>query len=220
MKYCTVCGVLVGAIVGAGAVGLATNTLGDPPKETPKVPGHDTKKTELPKQPAMSEEQMMAEMTKLATPGEQHKAIAKFAGTWKGHVESVDPMTGKTETSDGTMVSTAVLDGRWLRQEWTGTYGGQPFKGIGYWGYDNAKKEYTSMWTDTWSTSWMNFTGQYDAATKSYTSRGTCDSPMGKMEMREVVTVKNDNEHTFDMYMPGPDGKEVKNMTITYTRQK
>ncbi|MFO0832778.1 MAG: DUF1579 domain-containing protein [Phycisphaerales bacterium] len=217
MKCCTVYGVVVGAVLGAGVVGLTTTTWGEQQDAhgKGKAPALDGKKPEVMPDDAA----MMAEMARLAQPGEQHKAIAKFQGTWHGKVSHFMAPGQPPMISEGTMVNTMVLDGRWLRQEWTGDMMGQPFKGLGYWGYDTAKKEYAGMWVDTMSTSWSIFKGQFDAATKTYTSTGTMDSPMGPMNMREVVTVTDDTHHTFDMYMPGPDGKEVKAMSIEYTKK-
>ncbi len=224
MKCSTVYGTIVGLVVGAGAVGLATTTWGEQQdshgKGAPKMPaGHDAPKPDL-KKPEMGDDAaMMADMAKAAQPGAQHAEIAKFAGTWHGKVSHYMAPGQPAHMSEGTMVNTMVLDGRWLDQQWTGDMMGQPFKGIGYWGYDNAKKEFVGMWTDTLSTSWSTMKGQYDPATKSYTLTGTMDSPMGPTPMREVTTVKDADHHNFDMYMPGPDGKEVKVMSIEYTRK-
>ena len=40
------------------------------------------------------------------------------------------------------------------------------------------------------------------------------------MNTKQVTTVVSNDKHTFDMYMPGPDGKEMKCMSITYTRAR
>jgi hypothetical protein len=34
------------------------------------------------------------------------------------------------------------------------------------------------------------------------------------------VTVTDENHHSMEMWMPGPDGKVFKMMEITYTRKK
>jgi hypothetical protein len=217
MKCSTVYGVVVGAVVGAGVVGLATTTWGEQ-QDSHTGHGHDHKKPKV-KAPEMGEDPMMAEMLKMAQPGEQHKEIAKFAGTWHGKVSHFMAPDAPPHMSEGTMVSTMVLDGRWLRQEWKGEMMGTPFTGVGYWGYDAMKKEHVGMWTDTMSTNWMHFKGQYDAAAKAWTSTGVMESPMGNTPMREVTTVKDADHHTFDMYMTGPDGKEAKIMTIEYSRK-
>jgi hypothetical protein len=36
---------------------------------------------------------------------------------------------------------------------------------------------------------------------------------------RMVTTEKDANTRVFEMFVPGPDGKEMKVMTITYTRR-
>ena len=97
--------------------------------------------------------------------------------------------------------------------------GGMPFEGIGYWGYDNFKKQHVLTWMDSMGTAPMAFIGgPFNAATKTYTSAGTWDAPGGPMNFRTVTTVKSDTEHTFEMTMPGPDGKDS-TMKITYTKK-
>lgn len=218
MKSSTVYGMVVGLVVGAGAVGLATTTWGES-QDSHQGHGHDHQKPDAKAPEGGDDAAMMAEMAKVAQPGAEHAEIAKFAGKWHGKVSHFMAPGQPPHMSEGTMVNTMVLDGRWLHQEWTGDMMGQPFKGIGYWGYDNAHKEFVGMWTDTMSTNWATLKGQYDAATKSWTTTGTMDSPMGPVPMREVTTWKDDTHHTFDMYMPGPDGKEVKAMSIEYTKK-
>ncbi|MHC5028955.1 MAG: DUF1579 family protein, partial [Planctomycetota bacterium] len=50
--------------------------------------------------------------------------------------------------------------------------------------------------------------------------RGTMPEPMlGKhVDTRMAETMPDDNTIVFDMFKPGPDGKEFKTMTIRYTR--
>jgi hypothetical protein len=169
-------------------------------------------------QPSMDD--YTAAMVKAGTPGPEHARIMALAGTWSGKVTFQMAPDQPPQTSSGTMVNTAVLGGRQLRQEWKGDFMGTPFEGIGYWGYDNVKKQYVSYWTDSMSTGVMFSTGSYDDKTHTYTLSGTCADPLTGQDMlnREVITIKSPTSHVMEMYGPGPDGKEVKMMTIEYTK--
>lgn len=75
---------------------------------------------------------------------------------------------------------------------------------------------------DTAGTSIMNTTGSFDAAGKVLTSTGKIDDPsVGKaVTVREKMTIVGRDEILFEMYGPGPDGKDYRMMEIRYTRKK
>lgn len=167
---------------------------------------------------------MMEAMMKAAQPGPQHAAMAKLAGTWETAVKMFES-PDKAEESKGSMVYTPIHGGRYLHMEYKGEMMGGPFSGSGIWGYDNTTKQYVSTWCDNWSTGIMFMTGTYDAASKTYTSTGEMSMPMPdgsvmKMKQRETVKIISDDKHIMEMYGPGPDGKEMKHLEITYTRKK
>ena len=172
--------------------------------------------------PAMSAEEKaaMEAWEKFASPGAGHKAIADMAGTWDAEVTMyMGPTPAK---SKGTSENRLVLGGRWVEQRFKSEMMGQPFEGLGYTGYDNYKKKYIGTWMDTMSTAVMVTEGTFDAAGKVMTSTSTMDDFMtGKpTTVRMTTTVKDADNHHFEMFGPGPDGKEVKQMEIHYRRRK
>ena len=97
---------------------------------------------------------------------------------------------------------------------------GMEFNGRGQSGYDPMKKKYVSTWTDSMSPFLSVMEGNYDDSGKVLTMTGKAVGMDGKMtDYRYVTTVKDDNEHTFEMFMPGPDGKMMKAMKIIYSRR-
>ncbi len=173
---------------------------------------------------AQTEAEMQAAMEKwvaMGTPGAAHQMLAKMEGTWETTVKMwMDPAAPPEETK-GSSVNTMVLGGRWLQQEYSGSMMGQPFHGVGFTGYDNYKQQYIGTWMDTASTSVMTMTGTMDAAGKVLTCKGTMDDCVtgAVVQMREVLTIVDDNHHTMEMWAAGPDGKEFKNMEISYSRK-
>ncbi|MBL8755962.1 MAG: DUF1579 domain-containing protein [Planctomycetes bacterium] len=154
-----------------------------------------------------------------AKPGPEHQKLAATAGTWTAALETMG-QDGKPMTVKGTQVTKVACGGLWLVEDFTvPDFMGAPFHGHGTTGYDTAKGKYVGTWIDSMSTSVMVTEGSYDKSGKVLTMTGTGPGMDGKpVLMRMVTTEKDANTRVFEMLMPGPDGKEMKTMTITYTR--
>ncbi len=88
-------------------------------------------------------------------------------------------------------------------------------------GYDNVTKERFGTWVDSMSTGAMVMKGKCAAGAKKCTLKGkVSDAVAGKeVPVSETVTMKDDNNFTFEMQGLGPDGKMFKTLEIVYTRQ-
>lgn len=205
---------------GVAALAVLAGLAAQPAKDKDKPRGPDAAKPPAQKDAAQpADDPMMAAMLAAAQPGEAHKVLNAFEGEWKGTVTFWEPGSDAGQTSEGKMHSKWALGGRWLRQEWHGEFMGMPFEGLGYWGYDNVKKQYVSTWMDSMSTGMMLSTGSYDAGTKTFTLTGSFTDPMGaEQKAREIIKVVSADKHVFEMWGAGPDGKDFKMMEIVYTR--
>ena len=172
--------------------------------------------------PPMDEKAAMEMMQKLATPGEGHKKLDVFVGSWTFKASMWMDPSKPPEVTDGTSEQKWVLGGRFLEQRAEGKMMGGPFSGFGYTGYDNYKKKYVSTWMDTLGTAMLEMTGTFDKSGKVLTSSGKMDDPMtGKScTMRTKATIVGKDELHWEMWGPGPDGKDYRMMEITYTRKK
>lgn len=159
-------------------------------------------------------------MIKAGTPGDAHKALEPFVGTW--NVKSQFWMAPGTPpaSSQGSSESKWVFGGRYVEENFQGNVFGMPFEGRGYAGYDNVKKQYWSTWMDSMSTAMMMTTGTNDG--KSWAFQGSMADPLtGKdTSVRIKLTVNDADHHSMEMWGPGPDGKDFKMMEMTYTRKK
>jgi hypothetical protein len=161
----------------------------------------------------------MEAMEKAATPGAMHKFLASLAGTWT--VESKAWMgPGEPMTSKGTATCTMILGGRYLLEEIKADFGGMPFEGRGITGYDNTAKQFQAVWVDTMGTGLGIATGSLDPTGKILTSKMTFMDPRTGKEgsMRTVLKIVDEKTHVFEVFEPGPDGKEVKTMEMTYRK--
>jgi len=170
---------------------------------------------------AAREKAMMEAWMKASSPNDRHKAMEPMVGTFNVKVKSWMAPGAPVMESTGVSENTWALGGRYVQMAFKGSFMNMPFEGIGFTGYDNMKKQYTSYWIDNMSTWGMNTVGKWDAATKSMTFLGTSPDPMtGKdTKVKEKITVTDNNNHLMEMWSAGPDGKMFKMMEIAYTRK-
>jgi len=169
--------------------------------------------------PADAEKAMMDAMMKLGTPGPPHDALKSLAGSWKASVKMwMGP--GDPQVSEGTSENTVIMGGRYLREEFKGTFMGQPFEGMGLLAYDNQQQKYVGTWIDSLSTHVDVQHGSMDKTGKILTTHGTFTDPVTKKQSptRQVMKIADDKTLVFEMYGT-MNNKEVKQMEITYTRK-
>jgi hypothetical protein len=169
----------------------------------------------------MDPQAMMEMYQKLATPGEPHKLFASLAGSWTTQTkEWMEPGKPPSE-STGSAEMKMLLDGRFLYQEFNAQMMGQPFSGIGIDAYDNMAKKYVTVWLDTMGTGIFIMEGTASADGKTITLKGSHPEPGGgHMTHRAIWKIIDDNTQTFEMYGAHKREKEMKNLEITYSRQR
>lgn len=181
----------------------------------------DASKTKA-KKGAMDPAAMQEAMMKLGAPGSQHEWLGKMVGDWDLTVRfQMDPSQPMQEAKSTSTIS-ALMGGRYIREETAGDMMGMPFQGMGIYGYDNATKKFVSIWIDNMGTGIMKAEGNMDAAGKVLTLHTSVLDPMtGKMAKYRMVRTITDNDHqVYEMYTPPPGGgKEVMNMKIDYVRK-
>jgi hypothetical protein len=131
----------------------------------------------------------------------------------------MDP-SAPPQTMEGTTKNEMIMGGRYLKSTHSGEMMGMPFEGMSLEGYDNAKKEFTSVWIDNFGTGTSISTGKYDKETNSIIYKGTVYEPMqGKdVTIKQVVKYIDKDHHTIEMYTV--DGEqETKTMQIAFTRK-
>lgn len=164
--------------------------------------------------------QMEAYM-KAGTPGPQHKAMAAEAGSYDMLIKSWHEPGGAPMEDRGTATRKMILDGRVLVEDVSSQMMGMPYTGHGMRGYDNVTGKYWGTWTDSMSTGMMVIEGTCDEAKKTCAFTGSTNDPITKKEMKARMNTRETGQgEVFEMYMPGPDGKEMKMMEITYTKKK
>ncbi len=173
--------------------------------------------------PAMTPQQKaeMEAFAKAGTPGPQHQALAGMAGTYDMKIKAWHAPGQPPAEDTGTATRSMTLGGRVLVEDVSASMMGAPFNGHGMMGFDNVTGKYWSTWNDSMSTGLFVSEGTCDAAGKSCTFTGTMNDPVKKTASKLRMTTKwtSPTVELFEMYGPGPDGKEMKMMEMTYTKK-
>lgn len=150
------------------------------------------------------------------TPGEQHTFLKKMEGKWKCEVTT--SMMGESSVTKGTTVKKMTLGGRYLEEYTKTSMMGMPFEGKNIFAYDNITKKFRTHWIDSMGTGFMLGEGTREGNT--ITIWASYPDPMGgpDMKYKMLYIVDSDTKHRFEMYMGTPDGQEMKQMSIVYTR--
>lgn len=178
---------------------------------------HDAMHQPEPDAMGMSPEDMMAEMTRLATPDEHHQALGIMVGDWNAKTSfTMDPASPPME-GEGKMTVEWVLGKRYIHSNFKMDFMGQPFEGVGYTGYDIAHEQYIASWMDTMSTKITLMTGNEEEG-DALVMHGTSTTPMGDNPMKIVTKFTDANTWVDSFYDQMPTGEWVQSGTITYTR--
>lgn len=155
----------------------------------------------------------------LPKPGPEHEVLKNQVGTWDATVE-ITPAPGAPPMISKGVETSTLLGGLWLVTDVKADMMGQAFAGHGTTGWDFAKKKYVGAWVDSMSTGFSLGEATWDPATKTMTGWMEGPDMMGRIVKTKSVTEwKDADTRVFTMYMPGPDGKDVPGVKITYKRR-
>ena len=174
--------------------------------------------TVSPQDPEEMEAAFAEAMEKYASPSVEHEILAKRVGQWKTSTKFWMDPNGPPQVHEGESTTKMIMDGRYLFQQYKMNFNGMSFEGIGLTAYDRMKGEYQTIWIDNMGTGILWATGK--ETNGEFVYKGTAPDMMtGKyVSSRTVERMVNDDTILYEMYSPGPDGKEFKSMEITYTR--
>lgn len=158
---------------------------------------------------------------KYATPGEYHKYLEQFVGTWSTQSKFWTAPGAPPQESTGTAEHALVLGGRFVKVTYRGEMMGQTFEGMGFMGYDNYKQAFVDFWIDNFGTLMLTSEGQCDDTGKVITMNGSFDDPVTSQTVsyRTVYTFADPDHYTLEMFNQTPDGQEFKSLEILHTRR-
>jgi hypothetical protein len=157
---------------------------------------------------------------KAGTPGAPHAAMASSAGTYDVQAKSWHEPGKPPVVDKGTATRSMILGGRVMLEEYQGSMMGQPFTGQGLHGFDNVTGRYWSTWNDSMMTGIMVSEGTCDEQ-GNCAFTGSWNDPItkGPITARMASRWTSPTVQIFEMFAPGPDGKEMQMMELTYTKR-
>jgi hypothetical protein len=163
-------------------------------------------------------------LDKFGQPGTEHKLMEPLVGHFNAKVRLwMDPaQEPKLYTAE--VVRKPIFEGRFIVEEVEGNKkdANQPYRGIGFLGYDRGHKKWEAMWVDSMDTAIRHCHGTYDESNKTWTFKheGKCPITSQPVKTRETLRIVNGNEQQMEFYRQLGNEKEVKAMEITLTREK
>jgi hypothetical protein len=173
------------------------------------------------------QDQMAERMKKwkeISTPGDEHKKLDAFVGTWDVETRMWMGRPGASPTTTkGSTTYAWTVGGRYLRQDFQGEMAGMPVEGQGFAGYDNFEKKYVGVWMDNTSTAIFGMEGTMNKEGTVLTMYGKMDEWMtgevGKMS-KYVFRIPNKDRIIFEIHDLAIGEPNTKVVEMTFTRKK
>src|SRR3977135_3971373 len=105
-------------------------------------------------------ERAVEAQTKAATPGPEHRALAKLKGKWTVQILSWTAPDAPALKSEATGEFTPIVGGRYLQEKVQGKMGPRPFEGVGIEGFNNVTQERFRTWFDSMTTGPIGLRGE------------------------------------------------------------
>ncbi len=141
----------------------------------------------------------------------------KDVGTWDATVEIHPGPDMPPIPSRGTAVSRRIAGGRWLVTDFRNETG---FEGHGLYGWDADKGKYVGTWVDDTRGFLAVAEGTWDAAARTMTFVTEATVGGRALRWREVTQALDPDTQVMRSLFPGPDGREIEVMKVTYKRRR
>jgi hypothetical protein len=162
------------------------------------------------------------EIPEMPAPQKEHQWLNQLVGEWdtEGEIHMAPDMEPIKSTGTDT---SRMLGGFWLVSDVKGEFMGMTMEAKLTIGYDTDKKKYVGSWVDSMNSYMWTYEGSVDESGKVLTlnTQGPCPQRGGQMaNFKEVIEIKNKDEHTFTSSIQEEDGKWTKMVSVKYRRKK
>jgi hypothetical protein len=165
---------------------------------------------------------MMQKAKKFTEPGKAHRELERFLGKWQTETRLFMGGQG-TPAEKGSAEGSWLMEGRWLKLEWTGSMMGRPVQGFSILGYDNFKMSYVSSSVTSLDTTLAHTEGDMDPSGNVFISYGTIDEYLtgehDKM-VKYVWRFTSKDAMVFEVHDLPIGEKNTKVIEVAYTRSR
>jgi hypothetical protein len=153
---------------------------------------------------------------------EGFQRLAALAGEWNVSIALKMSPEQDPIVSRGTIKNEVIMDGHYLRSDFSGELEGRRVVGMDILTFNSASKKYQESWIDSRSSGLTVSNGTFDSATAGINFTGTFDDPAtGKATgTRSVLKFIDSNKYAVETYATGRDGAEYIRMAWTAVRAK
>jgi hypothetical protein len=152
-----------------------------------------------------------------AMPGPIHEHMQQCVGEYTTNTRFTAP-GAPAEQSQGAAKLSMSLDDRFLVEESTGSMMGMPLKSMKMTGYNNAAKQFESVWVYTMSTGMLNMTGSSEDDGRTINWKGAYKEADGEHTLSVQTHV--DHDTLVEKIYEADGAKDGPIMETTYTRKK
>lgn len=154
-----------------------------------------------------------------STSQRMHELLARDAGNWR--CDTTRFMGPETAKEEGHVTFRMIMGGRFQQSTHSGVFMGRPTEGMGLDGYDDATKEFHSVWIDTFGDAIIFLRGTWDEKRKVVTYTGSIADPERhrQLGLRGTTDYNDPNTRVYEAFL-NLNGKEAQSLRSVCTREK
>ena len=153
-------------------------------------------------------------------PGAEHEWLTQGVGIWDVEC-SYYFQPGEDPIRASGMDRVEMIGPYWRRGNFEADLLGTPIVGCVTLGFDPIKARFVETWTDSSNPFLYTYEGELDSESNQLVLEGlNLDPATGKpARYRSVEFLANADERTLDLFVAATDGREMRVLTYSYTRQ-
>ena len=177
---------------------------------------------EAPPAPAnqLTRQEIKAAWEKSMSKSADHALLEEMSGTWNASVKFWAQARSEPAVSTAKSIYKSILNGKFLIEDYQGTYSEKSYQGMSIMGYDTILQKFNNYWVDNMGTGAIYSEGTYNSETKTISLNGEVTDPITKTKRPTLSTLKiiDKDNHLLEMYDLLPGGKKFKTLEIEYKR--
>ncbi len=154
-------------------------------------------------------------------PGLEHAFLANRAGEYATRTRFRAAPDATPEESTGTATITAILDGRFISEDNSGTIGGAPFSGRRIMGFNNRTGRFEASWFYSNSSAMLVLVGESSDLGRTIELQGSFEGAPGQMfPIKARIRHLDAERFVVEMISNAEDGSSYVILETTYARTR